>query len=364
MPVFNFPTFFGGSSNANGHPRVIKNGVLEFNDNITWIMGRHTLKAGGEFRRVNCQDNITFLNGDEYGDSYFTGALTATPALRAQNLRYPAFNEVLTRANGPSARYDALTIEFNRRFAKGLTFTNSYSWAKNLSNALGVAPNSNIGQGGQGDNGPNVNNWYNIAADRGNAPYTRRNRFVNTLTYELPFGRGQKIAGSIGRAANLLAGGWRVPGITLLQSGSYLTPYFTGGDPSGTNPQGRSVSQQRPDVIAGVSQTPSSQTVTQWFNPAAFSIPGNNIGRFGNAGTGILEGPGEATFSMSIGKNFAFTERINLRYEAQFANLFNVENYASPNMQLNSGNFGQITSMQSVEQGGPRTIQMGLRLSF
>jgi len=76
VPVFNFPTFFGGSSNPNGHPRVIKNGVLELNDNLTWIVGKHTIKAGGEFRKLNYQDNITFLNGDEYGDYYFTGAFT------------------------------------------------------------------------------------------------------------------------------------------------------------------------------------------------------------------------------------------------------------------------------------------------
>lgn len=367
-----FPNLFSSPSTNPGYPGYRRANpfdlkdprVIQWSTTIDREIGRGNVLrlayTGSHAYNLIYSPNINQVEPNTLGWT----ALTATTALRAQNLRYPAFNEVLTRANGPCARYDALTVEFNRRFAKGLTFSNSYSLTKNLTNALGVAPNSNIGQGGQGDNGANSNNWYDLASDYGNAPYTRRHRFVNTLTYELPFGRGQKFGGTSSRAANLLIGGWRVTGITLLQSGPYLTPYFTGGDPSGTNPQGRSVSQQRPDVIAGVSRTPSNQTVTQWFNPAACSIPGNNIGRFGNAGTGILEGPGEATFSRSIGKNFAFTERIGLRYEAQFANLFNVENYAAPNMQLNSANFGQVTSMQAVEQGGPRTIQMGLRLSF
>ncbi len=290
-------------------------------------------------------------------------ALTATPALRLKNLKYPSFGEVLTRDNGPSAKYNALSLELNRRFARGLTFTNSYTWAKNITNALGVAPNSNIGQGGQGDNGANVSNYYDIRSDYGNAPFTRRHRFVNTFTYDLPFGRGRTYMASVSRAANLLVGGWRLTGVTLLQTGPFLTPYFTNGDPSGTNPSQRSVSQQRPDVVGGVSAIPSTQNAASWFSAAAFSIPANNIGRFGNAGTGILVGPGTKTFSLSAGKDFSLTERVSFHYEAQFANLFNVENYATPNMNLR-GNFGQITSLQGVEQGGPRTIQMTLRLFF
>jgi hypothetical protein len=291
-------------------------------------------------------------------------ALTATPALRLQNLKFPSFGEVLTRANGPGAKYDALTLEGNRRFGRNLTFTNSYTWAHNTTNALGVAPNSNNGQGGQGDNGANVNNFFDIKSDYGNAPFTPRHRFVNTFVYALPIGRGELLAGNISRAANLLIGGWRLTGFTIAQTGPYLTPYFTNGDPSGTNPSQRSVSQQRPDVVPGVSAIPSDQSASGWFNAAAFSIPANNIGRFGNAGTGILKGPATVSFSMSVGKNFQVTERVGFRYEAQFSNLFNVENLATPNMNLRSANFGKIFSEQSVLAGGPRTIQMSFRLYF
>lgn len=67
---------------------------------------------------------------------------------------------------------------------------------------------------------------------------------------------------------------------------------------------------------------------------------------------------------MSAGKTFAINERIGLRYEAQFANLFNILNLANPNMNVGSGSFGQVTQSQLVEQGGPRTIQMMLRVLF
>src|SRR5258706_8656065 len=75
VPALYFPTLFGGATSP-GHPRVQKNGVLELNDNITWIKGHHSIKGGFEFRRVNYQDNITFLSGDEYGDYAFFGAFT------------------------------------------------------------------------------------------------------------------------------------------------------------------------------------------------------------------------------------------------------------------------------------------------
>ena len=46
------------------------------------------------------------------------------------------------------------------------------------------------------------------------------------------------------------------------------------------------------------------------------------------------------------------------------SNLLNLTNYAAPNLQLNSGSFGVISAVQSVEQGGPRTIQLAFRISF
>jgi hypothetical protein len=292
-------------------------------------------------------------------------ALVATPALRQKNLKYPNFREVLTRDNGTSAKYEALTLELNHRFGNDLQFFNHYTWAHNDSNALGVAPNSAIPTGGQGDNGENVNNYYNISADVGNAYYTRRNRFVSTLVYDLPVGRGKKFGGNISRGANLLAGGWRFTGITLLQTGPWETPYFPSGtsDPSGTFPSSRSVKQQRPDCIAGRSGYSSNPTTAAYFDVSAFTIPGANIGRFGNCGVGILQGPGTATFSMSVGKAFAITERASLRYEAQFANLFNILNKSDPNMNVASS-FGLISQSQLAEQAGPRSIQMMLRLSF
>jgi hypothetical protein len=280
-------------------------------------------------------------------------------------LKFPNFNEVLTRDNGPSAKYEAVTFDLSRSFSSKLTFENAYTLAYNRSNALGSAPNSLIAQGSGGENGPNTANIFNINADYGDVIYTRRHRFVSTFFYDLPFGRGQKFLGNANRVLNTISGGWRVAGITLLQSGPFLTPTFTGTDPSGTNPSQRSAGAfQRPDCAAGVDPNDTNPTLTRYFNPAAFSVPAANIGRFGNCGVGILHGPGTATFSTTVGKNFQLAERMSLRYEAAFANLFNHLNPDVPNTLITSPAFGRISAAQSGEEAGPRNIQMSLRLTF
>lgn len=293
-------------------------------------------------------------------------ALVATPALRQRNLRYPNFREVLTRDNGPSALYNALTLELNRRFSSDLQFSNSYTFAHATSNALGTAPSSAIPTGGQGDNGENVNNYYNISADKGNVYYSRRQRFVSTFVYDLPIGRSKEYLGGISRTADLAVGGWRVTGVMLAQTGPWLTPYFPSGlsDPSGTFPSSRSVKQQRPDCVSGKTGYLPSSTAALYYEVNAFTVPASDIGRFGNCGVGILEGPGTVTFSMSAGKTFAVTERFSIHFESQFANLFNFLNRAEPNTNVASSAFGQITQSQLAEQAGPRTIQLNLRLRF
>ena len=295
------------------------------------------------------------------------GALTASQ--RAALLKYPNFNEVLTRANGPSDKYNALIVEADRRFSQGLSFTTAYTLTSNKTNALGTAPNSAVPAGGSGagDNGNNVQDIYNIHIDYGNAYYDPRHKVLATAVYELPFGKGRQMANTLNPIADLFVGGWSTTGIFLFHTGNFLTPYFpsTVSDPSGTNPSERSVAQQRPDCTgSGYVNNPS---IAKFYSASAFTIPASNIGRFGNCGVGILEGPKTTTFSMSAGKNFDIHEGFQLRYEAQFSNLFNINNWGDPNMNVSSSGFGQITASQPFENGsqsGPRTIQMSLRLKY
>src|SRR5262249_28613958 len=120
----------------------------------------------------------------------------------ANGANFPNFREVLTRANGPGDKYNAISFEFNRRFAQGLQFNNAYTVSWNKTNALGAVPNSAIGVGGQGDNGANVMNVFNLGGITGNAFFEPRHKFLSTFVYDLPFGRNRKFMGSISRSAD------------------------------------------------------------------------------------------------------------------------------------------------------------------
>ncbi len=280
------------------------------------------------------------------------------PAVRDQR-PYRNFNAVLDRANGASGKYHAMTVEVTKRFSRGLSFQNSWVWAKNLSNANGPAP-----AGFSAENGPTTLDYFDIAQDYGDVAFTRRHRFVSTFLWELPVGIGRQHMSSISKAADALVGGWQISGIVILQTGPFLTPFFSGADPSGTGANVRGVQgTQRPDRTGNGNL--ANPTPEQYFDRSAFIVPANNIGRFGNAGVGILHGPGTSVFSLALGKQFRVTERLNLRYEATMTNLFNHTNLDIPTtLNIGSGTFGRIQATQKADLAGPRTIQMSLRLSF
>jgi hypothetical protein len=79
-----------------------------------------------------------------------------------------------------------------------------------------------------------------------------------------------------------------------------------------------------------------------------------------------LVGPGFFNTDFGVKKTFKITETSGLRFEANFFNIFNHPNFASPNSELNQGSlFGQSTStFNNQESGGPRITQLALRFDF
>jgi hypothetical protein len=269
------------------------------------------------------------------------------------------WNIIFSRDNGPWARFHGLTLEANRRFAQGFQMQNSWAWSKNLSNADGPTPGAFAAE-----NGSRARDRFDLAGDVGNVAFTRRHRFLSTFIWEAPVGRGRRYLGSANRAVDAFLGGWQISGIVLFQTGPFLTPTVTGTDPSGTGASRRT--GQRPDRIGNGNLPSDRRTISGWWDRSAFAPPPNNIGRFGNAGVGILVGPGTRNFSMALAKQFRFTEQTALRLEAAFANLFNHFNPGVPGTNVASSAFGVITSTQpsGVDGAGPRVIQIALRFSF
>ncbi len=264
---------------------------------------------------------------------------------------YPLFNQIVEETNGGMSNYNAFTVSVNKRMSKGVQFQTSYNFAKNLSDNGGYNPSAFAGSGGG-----QTTDYFHPALDYGNVAFTRRQRFLTTFLYEVP-------ALSKNKALKLATGGWELSGVLLYQPGPFLTVTASGADPSGTNFVNLN-GNGRADIVTGASISPATRSITQWINPAAFAIPANNIGRFGNSPVGSVVGPGTQAVSLSLLKTFVITERVKMRFGAAASNAFNHPNYGSPGTTLGTSSFGIISSLQSAEGAAPRSLQMSGRITF
>jgi hypothetical protein len=272
---------------------------------------------------------------------------------------YPIWAHITDYLNGARSNYDALTIAVNKRFSHGLQFQSSYAFTKNLSNGAGYAPS-----GFTGEAGGRVTDPQNINLDYGNVAFTRRNRFLSTFVYDLPFGKRKALFSGASAVLDRIVGGWQTAGVLLFQTGPYLTVTASGADPMGTNFPNLEGSG-RADIVPGVAWKPQTQTIAGWVNPAAFAIPANNIGRAGNSSIGSVIGPGTQAVSVSLFKTVRIKESAAIQLGAAASNVFNHPNYGTPSLNIaSSSTFGKITSLQSQENGGPRSLQITARITF
>jgi hypothetical protein len=278
-------------------------------------------------------------------------------SLKAGYAPFPLWSIIETEQNGGWSNYDAGTLSISKRFTHGLQFQGSYAFSRNLS-TNGYNPTAFATEaGGQ------VQDLNNIGLDYGNVPYTRRNRVLVTFLYELPFGKGKTMLNGLNPVVDRIVGGWELAGVLLFQSGPWLTVTVPGADPSGTG-FATNVGNGRADIVAGQSLYATNPTLNNWLNKAAFVVPQNNIGRWGDAPEGDIQGPGTQSVSISMMKSIRFTENMRFQIGAQAANLFNHPNYAPPNTTYNTASFGTISALQTAEGAGPRTLQITARFSF
>ena len=306
-------------------------------------------------------------NLDAMVDLNQVAANTVGYAQDSAAIPYPLWAIIQSVQNAAFSNYNGGDVEVSRHSGKGLTFDASYSFTRDLSNAGGATPTAFAVAGGSF-----LTDRFHPGHDYGNVIYDRRHRFLATYLYNLPFGRGQRwLAAS--ELADRLLGGWQLGGITILQSGPFLTPYMDTVDPANTNIL-TTVGQTRPDQLQNVSLYASQRTTGQWLNPAAFPYKSLavgygtptqvGIGRFGNAPVGGVVGPGTQNFSLSLMKSVAVYGTSKLEIGVEAANVLNHRNYEPPNMQVDSSSFGSITALQSAEGAGPRSLELSGRFTF
>jgi hypothetical protein len=203
-----------------------------------------------------------------------------------------------------------------------------------------------------------------ISCERGLSIFDARHRFVSSVLYEPPFGKGLRFLNH--GVASAIAGGWELSSIVSFSSG--FPEYISDGvDRSNT-----AVGNDRPNAT-GASTSLSNPTTGEWFNIQTFAL--QPLGTFGNVGRDVVTGPGIASWDFSALRNFNFTERRYLQFRFEAFNAANHPNWGDPGVSLNAnqlttagvpipgtGAFGQVTSTRSgVDM---RELQFSLKLIF
>jgi hypothetical protein len=251
------------------------------------------------------------------------------------------------------SNYQGLHLEATHRFHDDLFFQASYVLAKSVGNIGSV--NINLPT----ESSPAITNRFDTRYDRGNLGGIRRNTFLLTGLFPLPFGRGRKFGSNWRGLTQSALGGWEISTVTLIESGPYQTP-ISSLDQSNTNLNSNAI---RPDRI-GNGNLPNP-TPQRYYDISAFADVPTGAGRYGNAGAGILEGPGAVAIAAGLAKTFRLTAELRLRLEATFTNLPNHPNFAPPQVNIDQpGSFGVLTTVQTYQNSGNRSGQVAARFDF
>ncbi len=367
---------------------AVPNGKLHAPYFMEWSLGlEHEFGTTGSIhaqyvgtRAVN-QPYLTQVNGYQ---TVCDGCFAPFPYAHSTDPRFGAVTQFSTGAN---SHYDGLQLSAMKRLGHGLMGQINYTWSR----CMDTVSNGGFLQfsaGGILSPLPGE-----LARDYGPCDYDIRNNLNAQYVYQLPIKVQNRL---LGYALN----GWQVSGTAFWHSGipfSVLsTPYSANGNGivNGSGPQFASIVPGVPlyehHPIPGVTQPGT----VQWLNPDAFvstvdpstgacfdgDSPANC--QFGNLGRNALRGPDFAWSDFYLTKSVALSERVRLRFDTQFFNVFNHPNFGLPSMALagipgkpsTQTGFGALTYATSpptgllgVGLGGdstPRMIAFQLRLEF
>jgi hypothetical protein len=244
--------------------------------------------------------------------------------------------------------YQGLAAKLEKRYSNGISFTSSYTWGHTFANTGTTLS----GSGGFG--------IYDITCgfrcEYSNAAWDIRQRFTTNFVYDLPFGKGKKYLSGVGRAADLIVGGWQTNGILTLSTGQPFTL-------RSQNCVG-SFNACRPDAVAGkenMAAPAGGRTPDQWFDVTAYASPAPGTG--GNIGPQTGFGPGIRALDLSVFKDFRINENHRFQFRSEWLNMTNTPRFAVGGIgnTQGSGNFGRLTS---TLPGTARNVQFALRYMF
>lgn len=268
--------------------------------------------------------------------------------------------------NTAASDFNALQVKFERRLTRGLQALASYSWSHSIDDASAgsAGVSSNLAVPGSSAN-----------SNRGDSIFDIRNSFNAGLTYEIPKPHLNKVT-------SLILGGWSVESLLLARS----APPVDLSDVRFYEIHGV-YTNIRPDIVPGHPfylygpQFPGGKA----FNPSTFTDPPTDPvtgipTRQGDLGRDSLRGFGATQWDLAIHRDFPLRESVKLQFRAELFNCLNHPNFGPPNGQFGGASFGvsSQTLAQSLSSGaigaggfnalyqigGPRSIQLALKLTF
>ncbi len=266
----------------------------------------------------------------------------------------PALANTWTYFSEADSSYNALQVDVNHRFSRGLSLRGVYTWAKSIDDGDSVNATTS------GNEPALASNPFNLRADRGLANFDVRNAAAINEVYELPFGHGKPFLANASGFGGALASGWSVNSIITVQSGFPFTPQLS-YNPSNN---GDTRNPVRPFVNPAFTGPVILGSPNQWFNPAAFLAPPTASGFYGNLGRDTLTGPGLVTWDFSALKDMHIHERLNLQLRAEFFNILNHANFNSPNAVVVTPNLSPTAGIITATSTTSRQIQFALKLRW
>jgi len=341
-----------------------KNWILEVG-----YVGNHTIhlretRTNVQARLATAANPINGVgaNGVPYS---ITESTTANAVARSNQQGVNGYGGMQLFANDAYSHYNSLQTTLSRRWGAGY-FQAAYTFSK----ALDATSTGNTAFNTAFNDESNVRNSYGLS------DFDRPHRLSVSYRYDLPF-----FSKATGFAHHAL-GNWAVSGITTVQSGTPFavldatagSAYIANGLAFAT--LGATLAPGRTIASANTSGD-IHHRLDQYLNPAAFvnapladpagcaSDPSGAActTAFGTLRRNLYRGPHQQNWDFSLIKNFTITERQTLRFTADFFNIWNHANFASPALaqqDINNPNFAQITSTV----GTPRLIQLSLRYAF
>ncbi|HXQ74405.1 MAG TPA: carboxypeptidase regulatory-like domain-containing protein [Pyrinomonadaceae bacterium] len=253
--------------------------------------------------------------------------------------------------------YDSLQALFTRRWANSL-FGAAYTWSKTINYA-------------DNDQGPRIQYLPEKERNRGLASYDREHNLQMYGVYDLPFGKGQRLAREGWQS--VVFGGFQISGVMSWMSG---LPFYViqGSAPNLLAGGSAQVPRQLNPTIAipgGVGTAAQrGSSAGPWFDNTVLGVnctancawAPETGARFGSVGRNTLRGPGFFETDLSIFRTFNLSESVNLQFRAEALNATNHANFANPQSDINNATFGFITSTYGPNQS--RQWRFGMRLGF